>query len=263
MTSLVTFHKLNNTRDLGGMPAADGRRIRSGKLFRSGQLYYADEYDRHKLEELLDLVVDLRTEIEKSEKPDPILSGVEYCCIPALNSFSPGVTRDERSMHEIMGRLLTDPDTTRQYMCGIYTGFVETESGARPFGDFIRILLTERDKGILWHCTAGKDRAGFASVILEEILGVKREDIIQDYMASNIFLNNEMEALYGMVHQQTGNDDPKSDLALQYLFTAQEDYLSAAYAKAEELFGGIEGYITERLAITEEDRKRLKKLYLE
>ena len=66
MSIPIPFHKLNNTRDLGGMQTTDGRRIRSGKLFRSGQLYEADEYDRQKLEEMLDLVVDFRTETERS-----------------------------------------------------------------------------------------------------------------------------------------------------------------------------------------------------
>lgn len=263
MSSLISFHKLNNTRDLGGMHTSDGRQIRSGKLFRSGQLYEADEYDRQKLEEMLDLVVDFRTETERSEKPDPDLSGVEYCFLPALDSFTPGVTRDDRSMEESMQRFLADPDNARQYMCGIYAGFIETRSAAKPFGDFVRLLLTEHDKGILWHCTAGKDRAGFASVIIEEILGIKREEIIEEYMASNIYLNNDMNALYDMVNQRIGNIGPKTEKALQYLFTAQKVFLTSSYAKAEELFDSMEGYISENLGITEEEKERLKDLYLE
>ena len=263
MSSLITFHKLHNTRDLGGMQTTDGRRIRTGKLFRSGQLYEADAYDRQKLEEMLDVIVDFRTEKEQSEKPDPDLAGVEYCFIPALDLPAPGVTRDEGSMQEIMYRFLADPDNTRQYMCGIYTGFIETITAAKPFGDFIRLLLTEHDKGILWHCTAGKDRAGFAAVIIEEILGVRREEIMAEYMASNDYLNMDMQNLYNMAGQWVGNVDPKTEQALQYLFTAQEVYLSAAYAKAEELFGGMGGYITGNLGITEEEKERLKELYLE
>lgn len=263
MSSLITFHKLHNTRDLGGMQTTDGRRIRAGRLFRSGQLYEADADDRRKLEEMLDLVVDLRTETEQSEKPDPDLAGVEYRFIPALDLSAPGVTRDERSMQEILLRFLADPENTRQYMCGIYTRFIETRSAAKTFGDFIRLLLTEHDKGVLWHCTAGKDRAGFAAVIIEEILGVRREEIMAEYMASNGYLDREMQSLYGMVGQRVGNVDPGTEQALQYLFTAQEVYLSAAYAKAEELFGGMEGYITGNLGITEKEKERLKKLYLE
>ena len=166
-------------------------------------------------------------------------------------------------MQEAMRWFLSDPNNTLQYMRGLYTSFIESESAAKPFGDFIRLLIAEREKGVLWHCTAGKDRAGFASVIVEEILGVSREEIVSEYMASNVYLNDEMHSLYDKMHQQVGNADPDTDEALQYLFTAQEAYLSAAYEKAEELFGGIDGYIAERLGIADEDKERLKKLYLE
>ena len=121
MNSQIPFHMLTNTRDLGGMHTIDGRTIRPGKLIRSGQLYYADEDDRRKLEEQLDLIVDLRTEKEQSEKPDPILRGVQYCSLPALDTLAPGVTRDEQSMQEVMRRFLSDPENTRQ------TGYTLTE----------------------------------------------------------------------------------------------------------------------------------------
>ena len=54
-----------------------------------------------------------------------------------------------------------------------------------------------------------------------------------------------------MASQQIGNIGSEAEQALQYLFTAQKVFLSASYAKAEELFGGMEGYITENLGITE------------
>ena len=254
---------LNNTRDLGGLKTKDGRTIRSGKLFRSGQLFFANEEEKHRLEEQLDLIVDLRTEKEQAEKPDPVLPGVEYRSIPALDFQAPGVTRDERSMQDAMNQLLSNPDNARKYMIGFYEGFVETESVARQFGVFIRLLLTEHDKGILWHCTAGKDRAGFAAVIIEEILGVKREDIFAEYMKTNDFLANEMQSLYEMAKQHTGQVEPQAAQALRYLFTAQEEYLSAAYAKADELYGSFDGYISGCLGIAEEEKERLKEMYLE
>jgi protein-tyrosine phosphatase len=35
----MKLKKLFNTRDLGGMPTADGKKIKSKKLIRSGKLY--------------------------------------------------------------------------------------------------------------------------------------------------------------------------------------------------------------------------------
>lgn len=254
---------LNNTRDLGGLHTKDGRTIRYGKLFRSGQLYFANKEEKRRLEELLDLIVDLRTEKEQAEKPDPVFPEIKYHFIPALDFQAPGVTRDERSMQDAMNQLLSDPDNARKYMIGIYTDFVEKESVAGQFGDFIRLLLADHDKGILWHCTAGKDRAGFAAVIIEEILGVRREELFAEYMKTNTFLTNEMQSLYEMVQQHTGQVNPQAAQALQSLFTAQEEYLSAAYAKADELYGSFDGYISTCLGITDEEKDKLKELYLE
>ena len=67
MSTLLKFDKLSNTRDLGGMRTEDGRTIVPGKLIRSGQLYDITESDIRKLSELVDTVVDLRTEEEKRE----------------------------------------------------------------------------------------------------------------------------------------------------------------------------------------------------
>ena len=67
----LEFECLDNTRDLGGMITVDGRKIRPGKLIRSGQLFFASENDISRLKELVGAVADFRTDKEVSEKPDP------------------------------------------------------------------------------------------------------------------------------------------------------------------------------------------------
>ena len=47
--------------------------------------------------------------------------------------------------------------------------------------------LIDEDVPTLFHCTAGKDRAGFAAAITLIALGVSKADVINDYMKTNAF----------------------------------------------------------------------------
>ena len=76
----IDFEGLPNTRDLGGLPAADGRRVRRGLLLRSGTLYFATSADCRRLIEDYHLraVVDLRGEDELAEYPDGMSMSLHY-----------------------------------------------------------------------------------------------------------------------------------------------------------------------------------------
>ena len=74
----IPFEGLHNTRDLGGLPAADGRRIRPALLLRSGDLHHAAESDLARLlaDYHLEAVVDFRTNLERQKDPDHGRRGV-------------------------------------------------------------------------------------------------------------------------------------------------------------------------------------------
>ena len=84
----LALHGVDNARDLGGMPAADGKRIRKRRLLRSGALGEATAADIKQLVRMHDMeyVVDLRAplEVERTPDPLPLLSGVEYVSLPPL-----------------------------------------------------------------------------------------------------------------------------------------------------------------------------------
>ena len=120
VSTKIDFENLNNTRDLGGMPAEDGRRIVPGKLIRSGHLFFASEADADRLSALVGEVVDFRNERECAEKPDPELAFVTFHRIPIFGKTTAGVTREESvDWHSLEG-LLGDADGARDYMCRTY-----------------------------------------------------------------------------------------------------------------------------------------------
>ena len=91
-------------------------------------------------------------------------------------------------------------------MIRMYRAFAG-DYAVKGYAEFVRLLLQGNKKAMLWHCTAGKDRAGTAAVIIEEILGIPREVIIADYLTTNEHLKGELIKLTAFVKQQAGTDN--------------------------------------------------------
>ena len=53
------------------------------------------------------------------------------------------------------------------------------------FKEFFKILFKNSGSRIIFHCTAGKDRTGFAAALILSLFGVSRRHIFEDYMLSN------------------------------------------------------------------------------
>ena len=83
----IKFEQLNNTRDLGGIVVQDGYMIVPDRLIRSGRLGIGSESDIERIGELVSVVVDFRSDNERSETPDPDIPGVENIHIPIIDDL--------------------------------------------------------------------------------------------------------------------------------------------------------------------------------
>ena len=254
----IELEKLNNTRDLGGIVLPDGC-IRQGRLIRSGQLHDASEADLEWLRDNVSVVVDFRSAAESDEAPDPVIEGVEILHYPIVEDIAAGVSRDSKSDEEAYELLATDPDSAMGYMCVLYEGFVLSEVSRRGYEAFVRKVFENRDKAILWHCTVGKDRAGFGTVILLEMLGADRETIISDYLATNVYIEQDIEAMVRFFFGDIGAVNSTTETALRNLFGARKEYLEAAYGKVEELYGSFSAFIRDGLHVSDEEIEAWKK----
>ena len=118
------------------------------------------------------------------------------------------------------------------------------------------------EKAVLWHCTAGKDRAGVGALIVEEILGVGRDDIIDDYLATNEYLRGDIEFMIEFIKEQAGRSASLSDRALGYLLSADRDYIEEYYRTINEKYGSFDGFVRAGLKLTSEDIQKLQSMYL-
>lgn len=261
MSRLLTFENLRNTRDLGGMRTQDGRMIRPGMLFRSGHLSGLTQGDADSIGALVSTIVDLRTAGERANQPDTEIVGAENIHLPIVADLTAGISREAEADRDIFQRLLLKPAEAKAYMCGLYRAFA-ADAAVNRYRRFVR-LLAEADGGVMWHCTAGKDRAGIASVIVEEVLGVPRDAIVEDYLKTNVYLQRDIQFLTEMIKRRSGTDSPLADESLRYLFGADEAYIQAYYDAVEERYGSFSGMEEEGLGITGETRTALREKYLQ
>lgn len=156
-----------NFRDLGGMETRQGRRLRSGRLFRSDTLQALTDADAELLHDEIGLrgIVDLRLADElNSEGRGPLAHypDIRYANVPLQMAATEGVPAEE-----VMKRLYES--------CLVPTA---------SFVDAIAHLAQMSDAPVVFHCAAGKDRTGILTAIVLRLLDVKDDDIIADYMVT-------------------------------------------------------------------------------
>jgi protein-tyrosine phosphatase len=237
---IVTLEGGSNFRDLGGYATADGRRIRHGLVFRSAHLGGLTDGDRRTLATLgVRTIVDLRGVSEAAETPHAI-AGVSCDVVPA--AIEPGVgLRIQAALAE--GR--ATPEVIAGFMTDHYRDYPGRAASA------FRILFGALSDGVrrplVFHCTAGKDRTGFAAALLLSALGVPWETVVEDYLHTNL-------AWTGHIGRHT-ELEPTTRAAL---IEARAAYLEAAFAALREIHGGIESFLESGLGIDGAARARLR-----
>lgn len=245
----IDFGHLPNTRDLGGLSAAEGARVKPGLLLRSGALGFGSDADLNRLREEyhLQLVVDLRNTEELIEIPDPMdaFPGARYLNADILARSAEGITQEKATRDKIMRERRELERTMRRgtddSMGAMYRYLLMSESGMLGYRMFMRALIECEKGAALWHCSVGRDRCGIASALVETALGVSWDDIESDYLATNIFATNEQSMSY-----------PATIHALR-----------AARDAAAERYGSLTGYIIAALEVTPAEIERLRERYLE
>ena len=107
ISTKIKLDHLLNTRDLGGIRAADGAVLREKRLLRSGMLMGASAADLRRLtdEYRVRTIVDLRTAAERGESPDPVISGVRAVANTILDEGALGITFEKENAERERARI--------------------------------------------------------------------------------------------------------------------------------------------------------------
>ena len=260
----LQLKKLFNTRDLGGIPAADGMAIKHNKLIRSGKLYKLPDETVKKLKDMgLNLVIDLRIFTEREEYPDTMIDGVEYVHLPVLCTVTPGITR-EKSMTRTMAiesrRIKDEFGDADNYMVEMYKTMAFGDEPAGMLKDCLRLII-DNDGCVLWHCSGGKDRAGIVAMLVESLLGVDEKVVIEDYMASGKFQHRKY--FWHTVGLKISPLVPRFKKILYSMMAAKPRFITEVMDEMKARYGSVVEYCKQRLGITDEDIAVLKAKYLE
>jgi protein tyrosine/serine phosphatase len=159
-----------NARDLGGIPVAGGRRVRTGRLFRSDHLDDCSTRDLAVLRDALGIrtVIDLRhhpRERVDPNRPLPFGTDVDVFNIPMVRDL------------ETFGSALAAPGNK-----GLSAFYVEmTRLDRRQIVEAVRTLALHCQAPVWLHCTSGKDRTGTVIALVLSLLGASTNDIVADY----------------------------------------------------------------------------------
>lgn len=235
----------SNFRDVGGYKTQDGKVVRKGLLFRSGDLSRLTAKDLSYLSSMgLVEIVDFRTAEESKQAPDRIPASVKaYESIP--------VAAGELNMDSLINGAKNRPDKLQNFLVEANQSFVDD---SKPqFEEFFRILQSAKGP-LVFHCTAGKDRTGFATALFYEAMGVHRDIIVDDYMASSQFLRPLQQSARHFAKEK--GIDP---MAFDPLLTVKTEYIEAAFDLIDKRYGGVEAYLKSELKV---DVKKLRAKYL-
>ena len=239
----VPLHGASNFRDLGGYQGRDGRRLRWGRLYRSAHLAHLTPDDLTQLQNLgVRRSADFRGEFE-SQRLSYAWPGLARHALVV----EPTVVQQALVMLE-SGQGLSVAHA-EELMHETYRSFVDTY--AQRFADFFELLQAE-ESPLVFHCTAGKDRTGWAAALLLTALGVDEEQIMDDYLLTNSLFQRPQLSFAQM-----------SPEVQDVLWRVQPSFLQASVQMVRERHGSVDRYLSEGLGVDQAASERLAALYLE
>ncbi len=248
---VIPLEGQSNFRDLGGYETTDGRYVKWGMIFRSGELSRLTAADYHRISALhVRTVYDLRDQNERAGQPTHWDAGSVRVFASAKSS----------TVSSTMATL-SDPNLNAASARAALAEFYGQMPGlyASEYRAIFHELLAG-DAPLLLHCTAGKDRSGLASALILSALGVPRTIIVQDYELTDQLLKAPSGAPQTEFMKRFLRLAPDVQHAMM---SADPKYLEAAYAAIESQYGSLDHYFAKALDIGPAQIKRLRALYLE
>jgi protein-tyrosine phosphatase len=205
-----------NVRDVGGLPTADGHRIRAGALIRADSLQYLSPAGIEVVRQAgVSRIVDLRSEGEVTGYPTPF-------------------TEDPLGVHVS----LQDPADPPQDQATIVEVCIDMLDRHPDLFAAAVLAIAEAPEGaVVVHCHGGKDRTGMVVALALSVAGVPEEEIVADY-----FLTQERLAAY-LAEQLAAEPDESLHAEMIEFRDTRAESLVAILDHLDKTYGGPEAYL--------------------
>lgn len=252
MTDVVDPHALpatavTNLRDLGGRPTADGGTVARGVAFRSAELTSDRVADDPVVTALgVRTVVDLRTAAEREARPERLPAGARLVELDVLADLPGNAAAQAATLLTRPAALLETLDgmDVAEQMRATYRRLVSAPAALAGYATFARTVIDAEGTPVLFHCTAGKDRTGWAATVLLLAAGVDEDGATDEFLAVNPAVRATFAPLLAQLEAAGG--DPA--LVAPFL-EVRADYLRAALDTVEARFGSFDGYLADGLGL--------------
>ena len=229
MLNILKLDGSFNTRDIGGYYNESWSQLKKGLLYRSDKLNNLSDSDVAIIKELgVERIIDLRCDNERKKTPNRIIEGVEYINHPIFSNkdFSKDID------NILDGNLMID-----DLFKDLYRDFVLHYTDR--FAEILKKIMMDK-KITIFHCTSGKDRTGFLTMLILLILEVKTEVIVFDYLESNKVDNIELI----MNNMSSVLDVPYEKMEiLKPLFYVDTKYISKSLNTINDVYGSLPNYL--------------------
>lgn len=245
-------------RDMGSHRTLEGQVMKTGVLFRSGDLAGLSPEDMEQLRQLhLKLIIDLRTPKERKSKPDRL---PQPEVIRVVN-----VPLDRMNLEPVPQMLFRflrgwpEGGDFEQFTRDYYEGLVFEDTA--QVAEIFSLISDTHNLPALIHCTAGKDRTGLIAALIQLAVGVPRETVIQDFLASNHYYEPVMQMYIRRIRWMTLFQVPSE--RIRRIFVVRREYLEHVLDRITETYGNVSGYLRKGCGIDPMIIMRLRQLLLE
>jgi len=215
-----------------GYATTGGTKMKKGVIYRSSALALSST-DVATVGALgIKQICDLRTPAEIKTQPDVTLAGAAWQNLNVLGSAS-------------IDPLPTSGATATAFMLSMYRAFVTSDTAHASYHALFA-GFAGTGENLVFHCTAGKDRTGWATAILHTIVGVPQQTIVDDYLLTNAYSAAEIAASVSQAQKAGGQNAADMMTALQ---GAHADYLQAAFDQVTTSYGSMASYIANGLQL--------------
>lgn len=245
-----------NFRDLGGYATADGRRVKWGKIYRSGSMAGLTTDDYGYLSDLgIKFVCDLRTRQEREAEPNQWVLARKVAYWARDYDMSVG------DLGKLMAAQELTPAKMRESMVALYR---ELPFEQAPAYRVMFSRLAADEIPLAFNCSAGKDRAGTGAALILSALGVPRDTIVADYALSESIL--KAQGAFRSDQRSKEAWGPIANMSPEVfapLIRSDPSYIRAMFDAIDKKYGSVERYLRDELGVTPADLARMRRQLLE